>query len=132
MDKIRLILLITIAVVINGCGGGADLGGSPEVNIAPFVNAGPDLEVDEQTFVLLDGDASDSDGAISSTLWTQLSGTEVTLLDSGTLTPTFTSPMIDDDQTLSFQLTVIDNLGGTSTDTVLINVWTSQDLLDTK
>ena len=29
LDKIRLILLITIAVVINGCGGGADLGDSP-------------------------------------------------------------------------------------------------------
>lgn len=84
-------------------------------NVAPTANAGPDQTVDSFATVTLTGAASsDSDGAIASYAWSQVSGTAVTLSGSGA-TRTFTAPANSAGTSLVFGLTVTDNGGATST-----------------
>jgi dipeptidyl aminopeptidase/acylaminoacyl peptidase len=96
------------------------------VNQNPIANAGPDQTVNEGDTVSLDGSASsDPDGTIESYSWTQTAGTSVTLDDASGSTPSFTAPDVGaDGDTLTFELTVTDNEGATSTtaDTVSVTV----------
>jgi hypothetical protein len=94
------------------------------VNMAPAANAGPDQTVDEGLSVTLDGtNSTDADGAIASYLWTQKTGTSVTLSDSASAQPTFAAPYVGlTGEALTFQLTVTDDGGLADTDTVIINV----------
>jgi len=78
---------------------------------------------------LLNGHVSDSDGTISSFLWSQQSGTEVALLNPDILNPTFMSPKVDEDEILSFKLSATDNQGKTIIDNVLINVIANKIIL---
>jgi PKD repeat protein len=94
-------------------------------NRLPIANAGPDRTVLQRTSVTLDGRASsDPDGTIVGYLWTQLSGTAVTLSGANTSVATFTAPKLSPGQTavLVFQLRVTDNNGATATDQVTITV----------
>ena len=94
---------------------------SVTVNQPPTANAGSDQSVSVGHTVALDGSASsDGDGSISSYTWSQTAGTAVTLSGATTATPAFTAPATA--ATLTFQLTVTDNLGATATDTVNIVV----------
>ena len=66
----------------------------------------------------------DPDGTIESYSWTQTAGPSVTLSGADSATPTFTAPDVGaDGDTLTFELTVTDNDGATSTDTVNIVVY---------
>lgn len=90
-------------------------------NSPPTADAGDDQNVDEGETVTLDGSASsDTDGTIASYSWTQTSsGTQVTLSGANTATPTFTAPEVGPEgETLTFALTVTDDDGATSTDSV--------------
>ena len=90
-------------------------------NIAPVANAGSDKTSNADTLVFLDGtDSIDTDGTITSYEWTQTAGTKVTLTNSSSATPSFTTPSTAD--TLSFKLTVTDNKGATATDYVNVTV----------
>ena len=92
-----------------------------DVNYLPKANAGTDQIVNINTEVTLDGSASyDPDGEIINYLWTQLSGTSVTLNSGNTAIATFTSPSAATE--LEFQLLVTDDEGGTDTDTVMVSV----------
>ncbi|MEW5850042.1 MAG: hypothetical protein AB2A00_14735 [Myxococcota bacterium] len=91
------------------------------VNAPPTASAGPDQDVLENALVTLSGTASDADGTVVSTQWTQTGGTAVTLSSSTELSPTFTAPPAF--TVLTFRLLVTDNEGGTSVDTVVINVY---------
>lgn len=84
---------------------------------APRASAGPSLVAQQGQVVTLDG--SGSTGAITSVLWTQLSGTPVSLDDPTTLTPSFTAPGIAG--TLAFQLQV-SGPGGSTIATVSVEV----------
>jgi hypothetical protein len=64
--------------------------------------------------------SSDSDGTIASYAWVQQSGASVTLSSNSVAQPTFTAPVAG--STLTFQLTVTDNSGASSTDTVSVSV----------
>ena len=77
---------------------------------APVANAGADQSKDTSDTVTLDGSASER--AVSY-LWTQTSGTAVTLSDTTAQKPTFTMPA----DNVSFQLQVT-NFWGSDTDTV--------------
>ncbi|KKM19043.1 hypothetical protein LCGC14_1659620 [marine sediment metagenome] len=59
---------------------------------------------------------------ISSYLWQQTSGTNVTLSDTSSATPSFTAPLVSTDEQLGFQLTVTDDQGATDTANVTITV----------
>ncbi|MBI5376829.1 MAG: SBBP repeat-containing protein [Candidatus Schekmanbacteria bacterium] len=94
------------------------------VPVPPVANAGPDQTVNEEALVQLDGTASsDSDGTISSYLWSQTGGILVTLSDDSASQPTFTSPAITNtEEVLTFTLTVTDNDALQSSDSVVITV----------
>jgi len=80
-------------------------------DLPPVSDAGPDQTVNEGTLVTLDGTRStDPDGFLLSFSWEQTGGPAVTLLDETSPNPTFTSPLIDSQAVLSFQLTVNDGI----------------------
>lgn len=95
-----------------------------KVNHAPLADAGIDQTVPEGATVTLDGTGStDPDGDALSFYWLQVDGTNVTLVNTDTLTPSFTAPLVGPSGTsLTFQLTVDDGRGGVTNDIVVINV----------
>ncbi len=54
--------------------------------------------------------------------WLQTAGQAVELSDANAASPTFTAPLVESDETLTFQLTVTDETSATATDTVDILV----------
>ena len=92
-----------------------------DVNYSPVARAGKDRTVRAGQEVTLDGsESSDPDGSIESYLWTQLSGTTVSLSNANTAVATFTAPASAAE--LTFKLTVTDDEGATGMDTVAITV----------
>jgi hypothetical protein len=93
-------------------------------NQEPTANAGSDQTVNEGDTVSLDGSgSSDPDGTVESYSWTQTAGTQVTLDDASSATPSFTAPDVGaDGETLTLELTVDDGNGHTATDAVAINI----------
>lgn len=82
-------------------------------NDEPISDAGNDFEVFQGEHVELDGsDSYDPDGDEINYAWSQVSGPQITLTNSDSAKPTFTSPNGDSDVTLEFELIVSD---GTST-----------------
>jgi hypothetical protein len=95
------------------------------VNHDPVADAGPDQSVPEGTTgVQLDGSNSmDTNGDTLIYSWLQTAGTAVALTGGGTSMPTFTAPPVGPGgEDLTFELTVNDGHGGSSTDSVTITV----------
>lgn len=88
----------------------------------PVADAGEDKQLDPGTTVTLNGSGSAATAPASITryAWTQVSGTAVTLSGEHTVNPSFTSP--SDSDTLVFQLTVTDDGGLSSSDTVEVRL----------
>ena len=100
-------------------------------NIDPVAIAGEDQVVGVNDPVTLDGSSSyDSDGTISSYLWSQISGQPVTLSVANEAITTFTAPTQED--ILVFELLVSDEFGGTSSDTTSILVQNTTASIDGK
>jgi len=95
-----------------------------QIATPPTANAGPDKEVIEGDKITLDGSkSSDPDGSIISSSWKQVSGSKsVKLINPDSVSPSFKAPFVKNDTPLTFQLTVTDNNGRTSNDTVNILV----------
>ncbi len=91
-----------------------------ESNQAPIVNAGDDFTALLRTSQSLDGTAADPEGALTSTQWSQVSGEEVIIIGTRSLSATFTTP--DNPTTLEFRLTATDEFGVESSDTVIVEV----------
>jgi K319L-like, PKD domain len=93
-----------------------------QIDKPPTANAGPDKEVVEGDKITLDGGNSlDPDGSIVSSSWKQISGSpSVKLKGADSVSPSFTAPFVKHDTPVTFQLTVTDNNGRTSSDTVNI------------
>lgn len=90
------------------------------VNVPPAADAGADVIVAPGDPAGLRGGGSDADGTIVGYLWSQTAGTPVALSEGNSSAATFTAP--DSTGTLAFQLTVTDNHGTTSTDSVDVKV----------
>ncbi len=102
---------------------GYDIGADEYGNYPPTADAGPDQTVDRGDTVTLDSsNSSDPDDGIASYMWTQTAGPAVTLSDATAVQPTFTAPDVEDDESLTFQLTVTDNSGLQDTDTCVVKV----------
>ena len=94
-------------------------------NVDPTADAGDDQTgIVPDTLVELSGSVADADNPVGdqslTVLWTQQSGTPVTLTGASTLEPSFTAPNAAGD--LVFRLTVTDGYGGSDFDEVTISV----------
>jgi hypothetical protein len=117
------LLLFVAALTLSACSGGN--GDDPPSNRNPVASAGADQVVVELAAVQLAGGGSDPDaGDTLSFSWTQTSGIAVTLNNATTATADFTAPDAAPGvpEILSFQLTVTDAAGLSSTDSVQISV----------
>ena len=92
------------------------------INTPPVADAGPDQNANAGETVILDGsNSSDPDDGIATFRWKQLSGTPVVFSDPTAMETSFTVPdEITGDDSLIFQLTVVDVGGLTSQDTCTI------------
>jgi hypothetical protein len=91
-------------------------------NSPPVSNAGPDQTVDFGATVTLDGSGStDPDDNIVSYKWEQTDGPTVTLNNADTATADFTASVAGG-SVLTFELTVTDAEGLSSTDTCVVSV----------
>jgi choice-of-anchor B domain-containing protein len=91
-----------------------------EVNLAPQVDLGEDFEVNTNQTVALTAQVSDNETDVLTYQWSQESGTVVTLDNPNQPNSSFIAPATSD--TLVFTLTVSDNLGAVSSDSVTITV----------
>lgn len=91
-------------------------------NVAPTVNAGIDMNVTVGSIVSLSGTAQDVDGNIAQIQWSQISGPSVTFSSPDALATGVTVPEVSTRTTLVLALTVTDNEGLSSTDTLLFVV----------
>ena len=95
----------------------------PPANEPPQADAGGDAAASGGATVILDARASrDPDGSIIAYLWQQTAGTSVGLSDANGATASFTAPTLPTPEDLSFALTVVDNRGAGTTDTVVIHI----------
>jgi chitinase len=109
--------------ILNAMHEGLAGGTTDPVNRKPTAAAGADQAVEGPASVSLDGSASkDSDGTIASYVWSQVSGTAVTLANANAAVASFDVVEVAQQETLTFSLTVTDNEGATSTDTVVVTV----------
>ncbi len=109
------------------CSDGANISPADEIlltvnaiNHAPTAEAGADVDVQSGTLVTLDGSGStDPDNDRLSYSWTQVSGPQVQLSNTGIDKPTFTASTTD---TYVFELTVADAKVSSTPDTVTVRV----------
>jgi hypothetical protein len=93
-------------------------------NLPPVADAGGTQIANEGVLVTLNGSAStDPDGTIVSFQWVQQTGTGVALSNPSAAQPTFIAPNIGPGgESLTFELTVIDDGGLMAVDTSIVNV----------
>ncbi|MES9941157.1 MAG: choice-of-anchor Q domain-containing protein [Candidatus Thiodiazotropha sp. 6PLUC2] len=94
----------------------------PPTNILPEANAGIDQTVVSLQDVTLTGSGSDSDGSVDRYQWTQLSGSAVNLSGGDTAIATFNAPAVVATEILEFMLTVTDDDGETSSDSINVTI----------
>jgi hypothetical protein len=121
--QFKVIFFMSISLLVSACGGGEEES-SPEPQLvskaAPQAVSGNDFSANATTEVTLNGsDSSDSDGSIVSYVWKQTSGSyNVDIIDDDSSIATFTAPDVTADAQLTFELTVTDNDGGISSDSI--------------
>ena len=93
-----------------------------------IVDAGDDQLVSPGDLVSLDG--SGSAGDIIAYIWTQISGTSVSISGSESAEATFTAP--SEGGTLEFELTVYDSEGNSATDVTSVNVIDQMSILSAR
>ncbi len=94
-------------------------------NTLPTVDAGSDQTTSTQSYVALKASASDTDGKISSYRWSQTSGAPVGLVDADQAAANFTSPSDESTEALTFTITVTDDQGAQASDSVVVNIETT-------
>jgi lysophospholipase L1-like esterase len=95
------------------------------VNGPPIADAGTDQRVNPGVIVALDGShSSDPGGSLSDYLWVQTGGSPaVAITNAAAAQASFSAPAVGTaGAQLTFQLTVTDNLGAESSDTVVVTV----------
>ncbi len=127
MLDFRSVLIVCFLGTLVACGGGGGGGATPPPTTTvpptttppPVADAGPNQAVDEGDAVILSGDGSENADIYS---WRQTAGPGVQLNNSNSSAPTFTAPSISGETVLTFELTVSDDSGNSSTDFVSVVV----------
>ncbi|QBY03373.1 DUF1566 domain-containing protein [Thalassotalea sp. HSM 43] len=91
------------------------------INTAPLVNNITNVSVNEQSTASVSVDANDVDGEIASYLWTSTSA-DLVFTVNDQATASFTTPAVSNSSPFSVSVTVTDNEGATSSDTLTVNV----------
>lgn len=117
-------LLFLAFLLMTSCGGGSS---NQNNNISPLVDAGSNQNIEAGNIVNLIGSASDSDGNISSYIWKQVAGTIVPLLERDSISANFTTNKNFSSENLTFTLTVTDNDGASSTDSIIVTILPHSD-----
>lgn len=121
-STINVILMLFAFTLLAGCGGGGGSGSTPSSSeTPPTASAGADITATEGDSVQLNGSGSDAQGAVTFA-WQQTSGPIVTLTNTMLATPSFTAPSVSEDQALVFTLTVTDEGGLNTSDSVTVTV----------
>ena len=111
---------ISLVVFDNEGASGADTV-EVSINQPPIAKAGGDQQVGFSSVVLLDGSTSmDVNGGVINFSWTQIEGEPVSIFSNDQEVATFYSPT--NNETFSFQLFIIDELGLTDKDTTMVYV----------
>ncbi|AZQ85928.1 hypothetical protein EKO29_19165 [Colwellia sp. Arc7-635] len=127
----KIAVVTYLASVLAACGGSGDSNKptptpnptpTPTPNQAPVADAGENFSVNESAMGTLNGTGTDSDGTITTYLWTQTSGPSLTLSATDISSPTFSVPSVDADTSASFDFTVTDNGGLTATDSITLTI----------
>ncbi|MFC1779696.1 DUF1566 domain-containing protein [Thermodesulfobacteriota bacterium] len=92
------------------------------VNHLPVAATRDAFDAIQQTQVTLDGSKSFVPDGQSSYLWTQISGTSVTINGQNTANTTFTAPAVSEATTLEFQLEVMGSANNSSSVTTTVTV----------
>jgi hypothetical protein len=93
------------------------------VNSLPTVDAGPDIKADSGTTVVLKGMGTDTDGTIAGYNWVQTAGDIVEITGNSAAEATFVAPdTLSETKYFTFTLSVTDNEGGKTTDTMSVYV----------
>lgn len=97
---------------------------SISIDQAPQAVAPANFNAIESTSVNLDGSASTDDRSIASYSWMQTAGQTVTLSNADMSMASFVAPSVEENETLqmTFELTVTDSNGATSSDSVEVTV----------
>lgn len=115
---------LALCIALSACGSSSSSSNdtTPAENVAPTIEAGAAMSVDEMSSVSLAGTASDENGDTLTYAWTQTGGDTVELTGADTLTPSFNTPeLAEGTHELTFELTVSDG-ELTSTDSVVVTV----------
>lgn len=91
-------------------------------NLPPVASAGSAQTVVGGATVTLNGSGTDSDGSIASYAWSQTAGAAVVLSAPKAATTTFVAPLVSVKTVFTFQMTVVDNRGGSAVSSVSITV----------
>ncbi|MFU1782997.1 PKD domain-containing protein [Haloarcula japonica] len=92
-------------------------------NEPPDADAGADQTVSENSTATLDATgSSDPDGDSLAYAWMQTSGPDVTLSEANTAAPSFTTPAVNQETNVTFEVTVTDGQGETDTENVTVTV----------
>lgn len=110
--------LLATLLTLTGCGGGG--GDSNPPNQSPVIQLA-NLEVNEHQAVTLTAEVTD-DGQISTYHWTQTAGPQVALSGTDTASLQLTTPNLDEDTQLTFQLVVTDDQGASASATSTLKV----------
>jgi len=133
MKKSIIILALIPLLGLTACGG-SDSSDSMEigelVNTIPLVNAGADQTVNSEQEVIISAIITDDDDV--STTWLQTSGTSVTINQIDNNTITFTTPLLENEEVLTFEITVDDRTNTPVSDSIdiVVNGQTTTALSD--
>ena len=98
-------------------------------NQIPSVNGGDNVDIIESDTLQQVAIATDNDGSITSYEWQQLTGPAFEIHQDNTDTLVATAPLVEQDVTTIFQVTVTDDQGGQNTDEVSITIKVREPLL---
>ncbi|MEO2267934.1 Ig-like domain-containing protein [Pseudoalteromonas sp. YIC-656] len=115
----KITTLLLLVATLSACGEGAD---STPSNVNPTVLVEGPSEVNEGTSASIIAKANDTDGQIVSYSWKLLGGETITTEGASTNTLTFIAPDITEDREITFEVTVTDNDGATTTEAHTVTI----------